>query len=174
MKEHDPLTPATRKLIDDFRAALRQPGAVAAAEQAEREAIYADAESGKLTAAELMGRIADFRQRRLAGDLAELAAIERIPEINAAVREDCLAAEARAEKARDAREAELAELAKASKLSPAQLVALVANDEKFSATLAAIEGARELRQRGIGGADIVRRADDLRQSIHNQLDRLFL
>ena len=172
MKEHDPLTPATRKMITDFQAAMRQPGTVKAAQDAEREAIQADSASGKLTAAEVLARCADFRQRRLAGDMVELAAIESAPEIGKAIAADAALEEERQEKRRDAREAELADLAKSQKLSPTQLSALVVNDEEWNAAGVAIEGAIELRRQGVRTADYDRRADELRQSIREQVSRM--
>ena len=172
MKEHDPLTPATRKLMTDFYGAQRQPGTVKAAQDAEREAIQADAASGKLTAAEVLARCADFRQRRLQGDIAELTAIESAPEIGKAIAADAAIEEERQGKRRDAREAELADLAKSQKLSPTQLSALVVNDEEWNAAGVAIEGAIELRRQGVRTADYDRRADELRQSIREQVSRM--
>ncbi len=172
MKAHDPLTPATRKMVADFLAAMRQPGTVKAAQDAEREAIQANAASGKLTAAEALERAAAFRQRRLAGDMAELAAIESAPEIGRAIAEDALKAEAEAETRRAAREDELIALAKAQKFSENQLAALAANDDKLQAARAAIEGASELRRQGVRNADYDRRADELRQSIREQVGRM--
>ena len=172
MKAHDPLTPATRKMVADFQAAMRQPGTVKAAQDAEREAIQADAASGKLTAAEVLARCADFRQRRLQGDIAELAAIESAPEIGKAIAADAAIEEERQGKRRDARVAELADLAKSQKLSPPQLSALVVNDEEWNAAGVAIEGAIELRRQGVRTADYDRRADELRQSIREQVSRM--
>lgn len=170
----DTMTPAVRQMIDRFHAAMRQPGAVQAAQDAEREAIQADASSGKLTAAEVLARVADFRQRRLAGDMAELAAIESGPEIGRAIAEDALKAEAEAETRRAAREDELIALAKAQKFSENQLAALAANDDELQAARAAIDGARELRRQGVRNADYDRRADELRQSIREQVSRMMI
>ena len=172
MKDHDPLTPATRKMMTDFYAAMRQPGAVHAAQDAEREAIQADAASGKLTAAEALERAAAFRQRRLAGDMAELAAIESAPAIGRAIAADALKAEPEAEARRAAREDELIALAKAQKFSENQLAALAVNDDELQAASRAIETARELRQQGVRHADYDRRAEELRQSIREQIGRM--
>ena len=112
------------------------------------------------------------RYEQLAGDMAELAAIESAPEIGKAIAADAAIEEERQEKIRDAREEELISLAKEKGLSQAQLAALAANDDQLLAAIGAIESARELRRQGVRHADYDRRADELRQSIREQIGRM--